>query len=36
MISAFSDWLVPMLAFDPAERATAMECIQHPFLADAV
>jgi len=33
---AFSDWLVPMLAFDPAERATAMECIQHPFLADAV
>jgi len=33
---AFSDWLVPMLAFDPAERATAMECINHPFLADAV
>merc|ERR1719367_2293640 len=33
---AFSDWLVPMLAFDPAERATAMECIQHPFLADVV
>jgi len=33
---AFSDWLVPMLAFDPTERATAMECIQHPFLADAV
>jgi len=31
---AFSDWLVPMLAFDPAERATAMDCIQHPFLAD--
>merc|ERR1719464_1540443 len=33
---AFSDWLVPMLAFDPAERASAMDCIQHPFLADAV
>jgi len=31
---AFSDWLVPMLAFDPAERATAMDCINHPFLAD--
>merc|ERR1712240_673246 len=31
---AFSDWLVPMLAFDPAGRATAMDCIQHPFLAD--
>jgi len=31
---AFSDWLVPMLAFDPAERASAMDCIEHPFLAD--
>jgi len=31
---AFSDWLVPMLAFDPAERASAMDCINHPFLAD--
>lgn len=31
---AFSDWLVPMLAFDPTERASAMDCINHPFLAD--
>jgi serine/threonine protein kinase len=30
----FSDWLIPMLAFDPAERATALECVNHPFLAD--
>jgi len=31
---AFSDWLIPMLAFDPAERATALDCINHPFLGD--
>lgn len=30
----FSDWLIPMLAFEPSERATAMDCINHPFLAD--
>jgi len=30
----FSDWLIPMLAFDPSERATAMDCINHPFMAD--
>jgi len=30
----FADWLLPMLAFDPTERATAMDCINHPFLAD--
>jgi len=30
----FSDWLMPMLAFEPSERATAMDCINHPFLAD--
>jgi len=30
----FSDWLMPMLAFDPTERASAMDCISHPFLAD--
>jgi len=30
----FSDWLMPMLAFDPSERATAMDCISHPFLED--
>merc|ERR1712179_694591 len=27
----FSDWLIPMLAFEPSERATAMDCINHPF-----
>jgi len=30
----FSDWLIPMLAFEPSERATAMDCINHAFLAD--
>merc|ERR1719347_991355 len=30
----FADWLLPMLAFDPLERATAMDCISHPFLQD--
>eukprot|EP00096_Caligus_rogercresseyi_P012355 TRINITY_DN513_c1_g1_i4.p1 TRINITY_DN513_c1_g1~~TRINITY_DN513_c1_g1_i4.p1 ORF type:complete len:592 (-),score=153.73 TRINITY_DN513_c1_g1_i4:917-2692(-) len=30
----FTDWLLPMLAFDPAERATAQECLKHPFLTD--
>eukprot|EP00095_Tigriopus_kingsejongensis_P008551 maker-scaffold989_size72935-snap-gene-0.10 protein:Tk08551 transcript:maker-scaffold989_size72935-snap-gene-0.10-mRNA-1 annotation:"srsf protein kinase 1-like" len=30
----FSDWLLPMLAFDPTERASAQECLDHPFLAD--
>jgi len=30
----FSDWLIPMLAFEPSERASAMDCINHPFLAD--
>lgn len=28
----FSDFLLPMLAFDPNERATAAECLQHPWL----
>ena len=28
----FSDWLLPMLAFDPAERASAEQCLKHPFL----
>lgn len=28
----FSDFLLPMLAFDPSERATAAECLQHPWL----
>jgi len=30
----FSDWLMPMLAFDPSERASAMDCILHTFLSD--
>merc|ERR1712241_574113 len=30
----FADWLLPMLAYDPNERASALECINHPFLAD--
>jgi len=34
MAEEFSAWLTPMLAFDPSERATAEECINHPFLAD--
>jgi len=30
----FADWLLPMLAYDPNERATALDCINHPFMAD--
>ena len=30
----FADWLLPMLAFDSDERATAQECLAHPFLSD--
>ncbi|XP_063219113.1 SRSF protein kinase 3-like isoform X2 [Bacillus rossius redtenbacheri] len=29
---AFVDFLTPMLAFDPSERATAAECLKHPWL----
>lgn len=29
---AFSNFLTPMLAFDPNLRATATECLQHPWL----
>ncbi|XP_065559500.1 uncharacterized protein LOC136026684 [Artemia franciscana] len=29
---AFTDFLLPMLAFDPQERATADQCLQHPWL----
>nr|XP_045622572.1 SRSF protein kinase 1-like isoform X3 [Procambarus clarkii] len=29
---AFSDFLNPMLAFDTSERATAGECLKHPWL----
>ena len=31
---SFADWLLPMLAFDTCERATAEDCLKHPFLAD--
>jgi serine/threonine protein kinase len=30
---SFADWLAPMLAYDPAERATAEECLTQPFLS---
>jgi len=30
----FAAWLLPMLHFDPTERASALDCINHPFLAD--
>lgn len=29
---AFADFLVPMLEFDPSKRATAAECLKHPWL----
>jgi len=29
----FSDFLVPMLAFDPNQRVSAEDCLTHPFLA---
>ena len=28
----FAEFLHPMLAFDPEQRATAAECLQHPWL----
>ena len=28
----FADFLHPMLSFDPNQRATAAECLQHPWL----
>lgn len=31
---SFADWLLPMLAFDPSERATAEECLAHPFITN--
>ena len=30
---ALRDFLLPMLAFDPARRATAAEMLQHPWLS---
>lgn len=32
---SFTDFLIPMLAFDPTKRATAADCLQHPWLKDA-
>ncbi|XP_046406660.1 SRSF protein kinase 1-like isoform X2 [Ischnura elegans] len=29
---SFTDFLLPMLAYDPKERATAAECLKHPWL----
>ncbi|XP_065348491.1 SRSF protein kinase 3-like isoform X2 [Cloeon dipterum] len=31
----FASFLLPMLAFDPDERATAAECLRHPWLLDS-
>lgn len=30
---AFTDFLNPMLAFDPEKRAKASDCLKHPWLA---
>ena len=30
--SEFSDFLLPMLEYDPRRRATAEECLEHPWL----
>lgn len=30
---AFADFLLPMLAYDPAARAKASDCLRHPWLA---
>jgi len=30
----FVDWMLPMLALDPSERATADQALAHPFLAE--
>ena len=29
---SFSNFLIPMLAFDPNDRSTAEQCLKHPFL----
>jgi len=31
---AFTDFLTPMLEFDPVKRATAEQCLRHPWLQD--
>lgn len=30
--AAFADFLRPMLEFDPLKRATAADCLQHPWI----
>lgn len=32
---SFTDFLIPMLAFDPTKRAMAADCLQHAWLKDA-
>jgi serine/threonine-protein kinase SRPK1 len=29
---SFADFLLPMLTFDPTKRATAAECLKHPWM----
>ena len=29
----FADFLIPMLAYDPNQRASAQECLNHAWLA---
>mmetsp|Transcript_2898 Transcript_2898/g.8862 ORF Transcript_2898/g.8862 Transcript_2898/m.8862 type:complete len:467 (+) Transcript_2898:491-1891(+) len=32
----FSDFLLPMLSFEPSRRATARQCLQHPWMMGTV
>lgn len=32
--TAFADFLIPMLEFDPERRATAEQCLRHPWLSE--
>ena len=34
LLKEFSDFLMPMLEFDPKERVTAEEALQLPFFKD--
>lgn len=34
--TSFHDFLVPMLHYDPAQRATAAECLKHPWLSEVM
>jgi len=31
---AFANFLLPMLEYDPRNRATASDCLKHPWLQD--